>query len=52
MPYNRDIHSAAPLPNGGLPTDDELRRMVSRARRDQSEFIGRSFRRLFRRKSV
>ena len=47
LPFNRDIQSLAPLPSGALPTDEEVQRMVARARRDRAEFISRSFRRLF-----
>ena len=51
LPYNRDIQSLAPLPNGALPTDDEIQRMVARARRDRAELISQSFRRLFGKKA-
>ena len=51
LPFNRDIQGLAPLPNGALPTDDDIQRMVARARRDRAELISQSFRRLFGKKA-
>ena len=50
LPFNRDIQAIAPLPTGALPTDEEIQRMVARARRDRAELFGRSFKRLFGKK--
>lgn len=47
MPYNRDIHSRAPLPSGALPTDDEITALVGHGRRLQSEAFWRALKRLF-----
>lgn len=46
MPYNRDIKGLAPLPNGALPTDDEIASVISKASRARAEFLVRGIRRV------
>lgn len=48
MTYNHDIHAQAPLPSGALPTDAEVRRLVTRSRRQQVNTVLNSLRRVFK----
>lgn len=47
MPYNRDIKGLAPLPNGALPTDDQIAGVINKANRDRAEFLVHGLRRFF-----
>jgi hypothetical protein len=49
MTYNHDIHAQAPLPSGALPTEAEVRRMVTRSRQQQVNTMLNSLRRVFKR---
>lgn len=48
MTYNNDIRAFAPLPTGALPTGSELRRIVTRSRRQQVDTVLQSLRRVFK----
>lgn len=48
MTYNHDIHAQAPLPSGALPTDAEVRHLVTRSRRRQVHTMLNSLRRVFK----
>ncbi len=50
MPYNREISSQAPLPNGALPTREQLDALVRRANEERARAMIRTIGRLFRSK--
>lgn len=48
MAYNTEIRSFAPLPSGPLPTEEELRRLAMRKRREHMATLMNSLRRVFK----
>jgi len=48
LTYNNDIRAFAPLPTGALPTESELRRIVTRSRRHQVDTVLQSLLRAFK----